>query len=243
MRIHELRTWPGPFAAILEGKKTFEIRKDDRGYAVGDHLLLKEFDPSPSVPGSGQARGASGRTFEVVVDYIAPGGRFGLPVELVVMSIRKAVVDIDIPHLDILPPSGVALASARETMQRELDRCQRLNELHRAELDRPHPGGMVTVSAVREVERELERCRQSRAGYVTENAEQAQRIHQAGLDLAAARIMIADARRAIEDNRGYFLQTGYHFPVAIDADIETAIRMLCMTLSEKCAEIKYGIRT
>ncbi len=46
MRTHSLKTWPGPFSAVLDGTKTFELRQDDRAYAVGDILILKEYDPS-----------------------------------------------------------------------------------------------------------------------------------------------------------------------------------------------------
>lgn len=42
---HELKTWPEYFEAALKGVKTFEIRKNDRNFAVGENLLLKEFDP------------------------------------------------------------------------------------------------------------------------------------------------------------------------------------------------------
>lgn len=43
--IHALKTWPEFYQAIDAGKKTFEIRKDDRGYNVGDVLVLREYDP------------------------------------------------------------------------------------------------------------------------------------------------------------------------------------------------------
>ena len=39
---HELKLQPKYFRAILDGKKTFEIRKNDRGYKVGDKVILKE---------------------------------------------------------------------------------------------------------------------------------------------------------------------------------------------------------
>ncbi len=45
-RTHLLKTWPGPFAALLDGTKTFELRQDDRAYAVGDILVLAEWDPA-----------------------------------------------------------------------------------------------------------------------------------------------------------------------------------------------------
>lgn len=42
--IHELKTDPEFFDAILDGRKTFEVRLNDRGYQVGDVLILKEYD-------------------------------------------------------------------------------------------------------------------------------------------------------------------------------------------------------
>lgn len=39
---HELKIQPKYFRAILDGKKNFEIRKNDRGYKVGDKVVLKE---------------------------------------------------------------------------------------------------------------------------------------------------------------------------------------------------------
>jgi len=43
MKIHSLKIIKEYFILILSGKKTFEIRKDDRGYEVGDLLRLNEW--------------------------------------------------------------------------------------------------------------------------------------------------------------------------------------------------------
>jgi hypothetical protein len=46
MAIHRLKTWPAYFEAIRQHTKGFELRKDDRGFEVGDLLILEEYDPS-----------------------------------------------------------------------------------------------------------------------------------------------------------------------------------------------------
>ena len=43
--IHKLKTWPQFFDAVAYGAKSFDLRKDDRSFQVGDVLLLQEFDP------------------------------------------------------------------------------------------------------------------------------------------------------------------------------------------------------
>lgn len=97
-RVHELKTWPEPFERLWAGDKRHEVRKDDRGYAVGDLLILREYDPAPgdvldelhmrlcgvvTEPGRYTDRAAL-----VVVSYITPGGRFGLAPDICVMSVH-----------------------------------------------------------------------------------------------------------------------------------------------------------
>ena len=41
---HELKTLLKYFKAVINGNKTFEVRKDDRDYQVGDELLLRKYD-------------------------------------------------------------------------------------------------------------------------------------------------------------------------------------------------------
>lgn len=42
--IHELKIRPNFFRDIISGVKTFEIRRNDRDYKVGDILILQEYE-------------------------------------------------------------------------------------------------------------------------------------------------------------------------------------------------------
>lgn len=43
-KTHELKILPEYFTAVVSGIKRFEIRKNDRGYNVGDILRLNEYE-------------------------------------------------------------------------------------------------------------------------------------------------------------------------------------------------------
>ena len=43
-RMHELKSWPDFFEPVMSGRKTFELRKNDRHFNVGDTIRLQEFD-------------------------------------------------------------------------------------------------------------------------------------------------------------------------------------------------------
>lgn len=88
-RTHDLKCWPEPFNAIADGTKRFEIRQDDRGFAVGDLLRLQEWDPA-----TGEY---SGREQLVHVTRIVRG-EWGLPEGMVVMGIAAATD----PHVQLI---------------------------------------------------------------------------------------------------------------------------------------------
>lgn len=76
---HELKCWPAPFEAIRTGAKTYEVRRADRPFAPGHELALREWDPDRAA--------YTGRTADVVVLHVTPGGSFGLPDDLCVMGV------------------------------------------------------------------------------------------------------------------------------------------------------------
>ena len=78
---HDLKCWPEPFQAVVDGVKTAEYRRDDRGFAVGDGLLLCEWDY--------KTEKFTGRQVYVTVMHIVRGGTFGVPLGYAVMSIVR----------------------------------------------------------------------------------------------------------------------------------------------------------
>lgn len=79
--IHELKILPKYFIAVTTGKKTFEIRKADRPFAVGDMLALNEFNPD--------IQRYTGNSCLVYVDYMLSGDY--CKEGYVVMSIKPCV--------------------------------------------------------------------------------------------------------------------------------------------------------
>jgi hypothetical protein len=87
---HRLKTWPEFFDAIADGRKTFEIRKNDRGFQTGDELVLLKWDPS----GGTYFMGQEGRTanpnqaasLRVRVTYVLSG--WGIEPFFVVLGLQ-----------------------------------------------------------------------------------------------------------------------------------------------------------
>lgn len=98
---HELKTDPEVFQAMIDGGKTYEIRKDDRGFKVGDTLTLRETRYTgkemasyehPDHPGrtvEGRPLAYTGRTTGRVVTHILRGPIYGLKDGWVILSCGK----------------------------------------------------------------------------------------------------------------------------------------------------------
>lgn len=78
-RIHRLKTWPMLFKEVKAGRKTFEIRRNDRKFQQGDILMLEEYLPSNGT--------YTGAFIYMEVSYILEGDKFGLEKGFVGMSI------------------------------------------------------------------------------------------------------------------------------------------------------------
>lgn len=97
MTLHDLKTWPRYFQALEAGEKTFEIRRADRPFRIGDVLVLREWEPERSwspdqaPDGEGEIRRRPGRyTGRLLIRrvvYLADLGPFGAP-DLVAMGLE-----------------------------------------------------------------------------------------------------------------------------------------------------------
>ncbi len=65
MNTHDLKCWPDFYAPLESGEKTFELRKDDRGFHAGDTLVLREWLPT--------AKEYTGREMRRTVTYLVCG--------------------------------------------------------------------------------------------------------------------------------------------------------------------------
>ena len=69
---HVLKCWPDFFRETCDGEKSFEVRKYDRDYNVGDILELLEYNPTlKHLP---EARRYTGRKCRVEVTFIMIAG-------------------------------------------------------------------------------------------------------------------------------------------------------------------------
>ncbi|MBE6645011.1 MAG: DUF3850 domain-containing protein [Ruminococcaceae bacterium] len=48
--IHHLKTLPLYFQAVIDERKPFEIRENDRNFKIGDRVILEEFIKTEHVP-------------------------------------------------------------------------------------------------------------------------------------------------------------------------------------------------
>lgn len=79
---HDLKCWDDAFQAVMRGDKRAEFRKNDRGFCVGDFLLLREYQEFE--PDKWRY---TGKELTVKVLHIQEG--FGIPTGFCMMSIEK----------------------------------------------------------------------------------------------------------------------------------------------------------
>lgn len=75
---HDIKILPEFYNDVESGRKSFEIRKNDRDYKVGDYLLLREWDGEKY----------TGRKITRYINYIFLGtGKYGIAKDYCILGI------------------------------------------------------------------------------------------------------------------------------------------------------------
>ena len=88
MPMHTLKTDHEAFQAVAAGLKTFEIRRDDRGFQAGDRLNLLETVSTGAEMAAGAPLEYTGGQALVTVTHILRGPIYGLADGWVVLSVK-----------------------------------------------------------------------------------------------------------------------------------------------------------
>lgn len=110
--IHSLKTWKQYFRQIVDGQKTFEVRKNDRGFKVGDILILDEYN--------NETKEFTGRSECFQVGFMLQG-EFGLPADVCVMSLLNP---------DALPVVGGLTKREPDAGERAASNASHYQKLH-----------------------------------------------------------------------------------------------------------------
>ena len=84
--LHQLKSTTENFHAVRRGAKRAELRKDDRGYQVGDYILLTEVHEHAI--GDATELRSTGESELVRITHKLPGGEFGLDSTWCMLSIE-----------------------------------------------------------------------------------------------------------------------------------------------------------
>ena len=100
--IHVLKSWPEHFAPLLAGRKRAELRLNDRAFAEGDWLVLREYDP--------ETERYSGRWAAATVTHVVSDARMGLQPGYSMLSISVQQHGSDYNSVDFSIASTSLLA-------------------------------------------------------------------------------------------------------------------------------------
>lgn len=106
MKKHELKCHPHFFEALARGDKNFEIRRNDRHFAVNDLLVIRKYDP-----GFGLVPGEEPLLF--VVTYMMTDEDFpAIAAGFVIMGIKPvpSITVVTVDEFAGLGPDAAALA-------------------------------------------------------------------------------------------------------------------------------------
>lgn len=123
--IHELKTIQPYFNAVYNGTKTFELRKNDRDYKVGDILNLREYDDI--------VREYRDRSISKRVNYILEGGQFGLQKGFVILGLTDLVTVVKFQAYDRLHSETYVGHLSDEVVKRKISVISNLAQIKNIE--------------------------------------------------------------------------------------------------------------
>ena len=89
MQEHVLKTWPAFFDAVQRGEKSFEVRRDDRGFQKGDVLVLQRTESNSAYSSVDVDYGGNvSHEIRRRIAYVLTGGQFGIQPGYVVMALE-----------------------------------------------------------------------------------------------------------------------------------------------------------
>ena len=100
MKTHELKTDPDVFYALISGRKTYEIRRDDRGFRVGDTLVLRRTVHSGDEMAQGEPLRYTGEEAVRRVTHILEGPAYGIAEGWVILSVNDTGRDALAAHVE-----------------------------------------------------------------------------------------------------------------------------------------------
>lgn len=92
MQFHDLKCFRESFEAIRDGTKTAEFRRDDRGFSVGDVLVLRSGSPADNAQGFVYHESAPPEL--VRITHIVRGPDFGIPEGFAMLSVERVRLEL-----------------------------------------------------------------------------------------------------------------------------------------------------
>ena len=77
---HEVKILPQFIKPLVSGKKSFEIRYNDRDYQVGDKLVLNGWDKEKGE--------YTGQVIDCIITYVLWGGQYGIEPRYVGLGLK-----------------------------------------------------------------------------------------------------------------------------------------------------------
>ena len=85
---HVLKTLPEYWDAVERGEKTFEVRRDDRGFQRGDTVVLRRLTRTKLGADVDTTSRGQYRDLRFTIGWVLTGGQFGIEPGYVVLALH-----------------------------------------------------------------------------------------------------------------------------------------------------------